>query len=205
MLVSNIYPDFSSYTLSYQRTISFALFFFLGFMISQTALSTIYSSLKFKKWITVLAVSVVFVVSHFLNPKNMETLFRGCYGIEKLQSSNLTVYTEMFISYALSISLCYLFLNLLSNRKSLFTKWGERTLPIFLFHPIFVILDIKLQDFLPDSFALDVATIVILPLAVTVFLSSDWFIKISQYVCSPLNSIKKKVRRRTGAVVDYRH
>lgn len=132
-----------------------------------------YSSLKFKKWITVLAVSSVLVVLHFLNPENMESFFRGSFGIVKLQSSNLNVYTEMLLSYALSISLCYLFLHVLSNKKFVFTKWGERTVPIFLFHTIFVVLDTELQEFLPDSFALDLVTILILPLVVTIFLASD--------------------------------
>jgi fucose 4-O-acetylase-like acetyltransferase len=191
------YRDFDTYTLSYQRTITFAPFFFAGFYMSKGTLMKLYSSINNVK-IKFSLISVVSLISFILfqNDTIIENAFRGSYGFEWFigQDGNMGEYlATVGIQYFISFLLCYILMNLISSKRSVLTKWGDNSLAIFLFHPIFVF---SLWQFeLLKTWDTDTKLIffIFVSVGITLFLGTNMFSSITKYVCNPNISAEKMV------------
>src|SRR5699024_10532195 len=89
---------------------------------------------------------------------------------------------------------CYLLSIIESNNVNILTKWGDNSLTIFLFHPVFVFV-LRQSEFMDDwdpltkvSFCLMVA------MMVTLLLSNKYFVKYTKWMCNPYSAIKNALR-----------
>lgn len=193
------YGNFTSYTLSYQRTLSFMPFFFLGYFTNKQWLSSMYNSLS-HRLITVilLIITMLFTFLYIQNVDGFESIFRGSHGIHKFLEDNdgfLMYLLKMFIAYILSFWVCYLIINLVPNKTSIFTKWGDNSLTIFLFHPIivFVIRSTEyMTEWKPDT---KLVAFLFLTIIFTIILGSNFFERVTRYMCKPYYFIKKTINK----------
>ncbi|MGE6629035.1 acyltransferase family protein [Bacillus sp. NPDC077027] len=189
--VKEFYPNFTSYTLSYQRTISFAPFFFAGFFMTKDNLNAVYKFIKptIAKVLLIATASLAILFIEFT--PNLEWLFRGSFGIKRFLANDENYMLKMILHYLLSAWLCLLLLISISNKKSILTKWGDDSLGIFLFHPVFVFL-LRKTEFM-NEWSGDTQFIFYFALAFVVvsFLGSNFFTAISWFITSPINTIKK--------------
>ncbi|MCM3187502.1 acyltransferase family protein [Bacillus subtilis] len=190
-MAKGFYSGFTSYTLSYQRTISFAPFFFAGFFMSKEYLQRIYKSISNDKARVLLIITIVasFFIIQFT--PNLESLFRGSFGTNRFLTKDESYFMKMFLHYALSAWVCLLVLINMSNKKSFLTKWGDRSLLIFLFHPLFVFI-IRRSE-LMDRWSPDTQFVVCfaITVAIAMVLSSNIFTILMKPFTSPLNTLKK--------------
>ena len=192
--VKQFYDNFSSYTLSYQRTLSFMPFFFVGYFMNKETLQSVYESIQnnLATWF-VLVITIFISFYYFQMDNDMESVFRGSYGIHRYleDSDGFFVYSlKIGVHYLLALWLCYLLCIIVSNNVNILTKWGDNSLTIFLFHPVFVFV-LRQSEFMDDwdpltkvSFCLMVA------MMVTLLLSNKYFVKYTKWMCNPYNTIK---------------
>ncbi|MBY7144655.1 acyltransferase family protein [Virgibacillus sp. NKC19-3] len=197
--VQKYYGNFSSYTLSYQRTLSFLPFFFLGYFMNKQWLSSIYHSLNHRiTTIMLLIITMLFTFLYVQNADGFESIFRGSHGINKFLDDNdgfSMYFPKIIFSYALSFWLCYLIINLIPNKASIFTKWGDNSLTIFLFHPIIVFV-IRSTEYMtewePDT---KLIAFLLVTIIVTFILGSNFFERATRYMCNPYYFIKKVMNK----------
>lgn len=193
------YDNFTSYTLSYQRTLSFMPFFFLGYFMSRQWLTLIYNTLKNKLIsITLLTFAMFITFLYVQESYGMESIFRGSFGIDQYleDGDDFSIYIfKIAVHYILAFWLCYLLFNLISNKENALTKWGDNSLPIFLFHPVFVFL-IRQTDFM-DEWSPDtkLAAFLLTTVVVTMILGSNFFVRATKYICNPYHFIKSLVNK----------
>ena len=196
--INQFYGNFSSYTLSYQRTLSFMPFFFVGYFMKKETLQSVYESIQnnLATWF-VLVITIFISFYYFQMDNDMESVFRGSYGIHRYleDSDGFFVYSlKIGVHYLLALWLCYLLCIIVSNNVNILTKWGDNSLTIFLFHPVFVFV-LRQSEFMDDwdpltkaSFSLMVA------MMVTLLLSNKYFVKYTKWMCNPYNTIKNVFR-----------
>lgn len=189
--------NLSSYTLSYQRTLSFMPFFFLGFFITKDWLQTIYNSLlNYKTTIIMLAITIFVTFIYIQESYGIISIFRGSRGIDQFLENDdgFSVYFfKIMIHYLLAFWISYLVFNLISTKESIVTKWGDNSLPIFLFHPIsvFVIRQTKfMEEWAPGT---KLALYLLIAILVTAVLGSNRFVRITNQVCNPYKTIENTV------------
>jgi fucose 4-O-acetylase-like acetyltransferase len=191
------YIDFDTYTLSYQRTITFAPFFFAGFYMTKETLMKLYSSInnvkiKFSLISAVSLISLIF----FQDQTIIENAFRGSYGSEWFLGQDGTIgdyLATVGSQYLISFLLCYILMNLISSNRSVLTKWGDNSLAIFLFHPIFV-FSLWQFEFL-KTWDADTKLIffIFVSVGITLFLGTNMFSRVTKYICNPNISAEKMV------------
>src|SRR5699024_7267290 len=76
--------NFSSYTLRYQRTLSFMPFFFVGYFMNKETMQSVYESIQnnLATWF-VLVITIFISFYYFQMDNDMESVFRGSYGIHR--------------------------------------------------------------------------------------------------------------------------
>ena len=184
-IITNVDTDFSSYTLSYQRTLTFAPFFFIGYFINKDVLQKLYSFIWKPK--ILLSLSVVILFIYFQKDSyGLELLFRGSWGEHTFTNDSKDYPFMIFIHYLITITISILVLNVINNKTSMLTKWGDHSLQIFLFHPIFHYL-LKQNDVL-NGFAWDTRLLLLIALSllICILFSSRLFIKFTWPICNPL-------------------
>lgn len=198
--VMGFYPDFSPHFLSYQRILSFLPFFLLGAFLDSTQMRELYQSLKAKRLIAIAAAVGLTVFYTFGNTGNLEEMYKGISEQPDLTQSLLLKLVTAVVAYAVAAVMCYIVLNVMTDKTNILTKWGDRSLSIFLFHMFFTrsLEQVKALDRLPSVLLL------ILLLLLTTFivwlLSSDFFVRGTAYLLNPLSAITKAgnlVRERT--------
>lgn len=202
--VDEFYPSFYSYTLSYQRTITFFPFFFIGLSLSEEAMKKLQKSLKLK-WLAAL-VTIVSLYLFYMRTDgvNLEKIFKGSYGMNKLKGSVFTISWQLILGYLFAFIMCYLLLNLISEKKSFLTRLGDNSLPIYLFH-VFFIIKVKKMKFLgtyPPAVLL--ILFVILTIFIVWLLSTKPFIKLTYALCNPVRVITY-ICKRTKSVINNSH
>ncbi|QNP15549.1 acyltransferase family protein [Bacillus pumilus] len=189
--VKDFYPNFTSYTLSYQRTISFAPFFFAGFFMTKDNLNAVYKFIKptIAKVLLIATASLTILFIEYT--PNLEWLFRGSFGIKRFLASDESYIIKMILHYLLSAWICWLILILVNSKKSILTKWGDYSLGIFLFHPVFVFL-LRKTEFM-NGWSADTQLISYLALSLVIvnILGSNFFAAISWFIAYPIKTIKK--------------
>lgn len=192
------YENFSSYTLSFQRTISFMPFFFLGYVLNKQSFTFIYQMIKNRLLLFVTISLTMFITFYYSETAfGIESVFRGSFGIHRYleEGEGFSVYvTKMTIHYLLAFLLSFLLLNFISNKENLFTKWGDHSLTIFLFHPISVFI-IRQTDYMehwsPDT---KIAAFLFLSIVITALLGSSIFVKMTKYICNPYYTVVSATR-----------
>lgn len=190
-IVKDFYPNFTSYTLSYQRTISFAPFFFAGFFMTKENLHAVYKLVKPSLAKVLLIVTGTLTILFIEYTPNLEWLFRGSFGIKRFLANDESYMLKMLLHYFLSAWICLLILISVSSKKSILTKWGDYSLGIFLFHPVFVFLFRRTEFMNEWSGDTQLVLYFALTFIIVGFLGSNFFAAVSWFITSPLNTIKK--------------
>lgn len=196
-MINIIFPNFQSYTFSYQRTLSFAVFFFLGFFMNQAYLVKIYSSLKRKLIISFATVIGLYIYIYYTSKfnNNTEKIFKGSYGLEILESSNLLMtITQVITTLLISIGLCYVVLNIIPNRISFLTTWGDNSLTIFLFHLFVCFVFQKVQGLLPQNQIVIFSVVLVTSFVTSYALSTQLFVRYTKILCNPYETSVKLMR-----------
>lgn len=189
--VKDFYPNFTSYTLSYQRTISFAPFFFAGFFMTKENLHAVYKFIKPSLAKLLLIVTGTLTILFIEYTSNLEWLFRGSFGIKRFLANDESYTLKILLHYLLSAWICLLILISVNSKKSILTKWGDYSLGIFLFHPLFVFL-IRRTEFM-NEWSGDTQLILYFAFTFVIvsILGSNFFAAVSWFITSPFNTIKK--------------
>lgn len=126
-----------------------------------------------------------------LDPVNAEVVFKGKNGIAMMEGSFTGKIMYIICGYIISLLMSIILLNLVPDRKSILTRAGDRTLPIYLFH-VYIVKILKkitllheINDFvlLPLLFAVSIILVFLL--------GSDFFVKSTYYICNPLEFVRQ--------------
>jgi fucose 4-O-acetylase-like acetyltransferase len=149
----------------------------------------LYHSLKWKKLFSAVVMSITYLYYGVIKSANEEKILKGSFGIDQMEGSWVGTTIQILAGYIVAIILCYILLNLVSNKRNFLTRWGDHSLPIFLFHVFFTLIMKKLP------FLKEVNQVVLLPLLFIIavliaqLLSSDIFIKCTYYLWHPYEGI----------------
>lgn len=133
-------PNANGYTFGFQRTLSFFPYFLLGYLIPKDLLQKVYD---LKPRIAKLLFVPFFIIVAYVaaKVKNINLLFLGSFGFSEIELvPHLSPAVQLYIFYLIIPALCLGILNFIPSRKTIFTKLGSKTLPIFILHPIFVLV-----------------------------------------------------------------
>lgn len=181
---------YDTYTLSYQRTLTFLPFFFIGLFLTKDQMQKLYHQLKNRRWVSVITITLVFIYFMQVTNTNMENILKGSYGLNELKGPLWPNTLRIIMCYSIAILLCYMLLNLISSRRSILTKWGNRTMPVFLFH-IFITRIIKDIDSLYTlSSWILFPLLLVASILIVVVLSSELFMKYSYYLWHPYDAVR---------------
>jgi fucose 4-O-acetylase-like acetyltransferase len=186
---------FISDTFSYMRTLTFLPFFFLGFYMTEENMQKIYRSLKRNRLIPILTAVGVIAYLAFSDITNEEKIFKGNYGIDQMDGSLLFRTSHIVAAYLIALIMSYIIVNFISSKKCFLTKWGDRTLPVYLFHAFFVMLSKKMLFLQNLNPWLLLPIMLLADFAIVGILSSDIFIKYSYYLWNPLQLIDKLIHQ----------
>lgn len=196
--INSFYDNFTSYTLSYQRTLSFMPFFFVGFFLNKEGLQKMYHSIK-----NINVVMTLFVITTFLaflyiqNAYGAESIYRGSHGLNEIledEEGFLSYLIKMVLYYSLAFWVVYLIFNFITDKENIITKWGDHSLTIFLFHPVAVFV-IRQTEFMKEwePFT-QLAFFLLLTICISYILGSYIFVKVTKYFCNPYDAIKKVLK-----------
>ena len=197
--VRQYYEGFSSYTLSFQRTLTFMPFFFAGFFIDKKLFEKGYSLIVSKKAQLILGFTSMFLVFIYIqSTPGLESIFRGSFGTHRFmaESEGVSIYTiKILTHYSLAGWISLLIINCVSEKKSILTKWGDHSLTIFLFHPVLVFI-IGRMEFMSEWEAdLKVLSFLIMAIGISYVLGSSSFMKLTKYICQPYKALEKLVQK----------
>lgn len=169
-------PNANGYTFGFQRTLSFFPYFLLGYLIPKDLLQKIYD---LKPRIVKLFFVPFFIIVAYIavKVKNINLLFLGSFGFSEIELvPHLSPAVQLYIFYLIVPALCLGILNFIPSRKTFFTKLGSRTLPVFILHPIFVLVGFHFK-YLVFRFPIPVQLFIWFLLAViTVIITGNSFI-----------------------------
>src|SRR5699024_1076373 len=140
-LINSFYDNFSSYTLSLQRTMTFMPFFFLEFFMNKNTLQRTYDSIVSKKLGFILL--LITMVLTFMIPQETDgfkALFKGATEADNFNEDGpFSMYIiKTAIQYSLAFWLGYLIFNVISIKQYILSNWVYISLYIFIFHYGFI-------------------------------------------------------------------
>lgn len=187
----NTYPDFSPHFFSYQRTLTFLPYFILGALLGSDQMRRLYQSLKASKLIAFVGVVALLGYYTFGNTANLEEMFKGSSELPDLSGTLQQKFVFVMITYVMASVLCYLVLNAMTDKICFLTRWGDRSLSIFLFHIFFTraLEEMKGIKTLPAGMIL--ALLILLAIAITWLLSTEIFVKYTKYLQNPMLAVDK--------------
>ncbi len=202
MKIGYFYEGFTSNTLSYQRTITFAPFFFVGYFMTQqkfNKICNVFTDVRIK-YTVLLVVSLIMFLFIQKYPL-IERVFRGSLGssffVEPTNTFSFYI-VVVIIHYFISFGLSFLIMNIATDRLLPLTKWGDNSLTIFLFHPIFVFWLWEFSFFETWEVDTQLFFFFIVSLGISHILGSIKFVKLTKYICNPYITLISlfKVRNR---------
>src|SRR5690606_29880136 len=191
-------PNFSSYTLRFQRTLTFAPFLFAVFFLTKDALYNTYNLITQKTTMVLMTITMFFCFLLFDRKPVVELIYRGGFGTDRflLPTDNFWNYTtDVFSHYLIVGWLCFLILNIVESSEGFLTKIGDRSLTIFLFHPIFIFALWQFDFFKVWGWPTQILFFFILAYFISLTLSSNTFVSFSRYLCHPYRSIAILLQR----------
>jgi fucose 4-O-acetylase-like acetyltransferase len=123
---------------------------------------------------------------------DIEDIFRGSYGAYKFlkPTDGFAEYLiKVLFGYMVSFLMCILVLNSVNDNKSVLTKWGDNSLTIFLFHPVFVFYLWKFRFFEVWKWDSQILFFFLLTIWISSVLGSNIFVKYTMYICNPYYSL----------------
>jgi len=188
--IQNYDSDFDAHTLSYQRTISFLPFFILGMLITKAQMLKLYHGLVKRKWIAFVIMAGIYFYYTFFESNSIKYVLKGSYGVNQIKGTLFADTGKIGLSYLIAIIMCYCLLCTMSSKQNILTKWGDRTMPIYLFH-MFIVRTIK-EIFNFDSLNrwILLCILVAFTFAIVSFAGSNLFVKLTYYLCNPYELMK---------------
>ncbi|GIO26383.1 acyltransferase family protein [Ornithinibacillus bavariensis] len=193
LVKNNLFVGFDTYTLSYQRTLSFAPFFFAGFFINKEWFDKISNLLRNQTLKVIGSIAIITFAFVFIeNTNRIENAFRGSFGgVMFLDEQNLGAFSVVVLAhYLIATILCILILNWVSKGNTALSYWGDASLTIFLFHPVFVFI-IQKHELLslvkPNT---QIVICIFISTLICYVLASKLFVKITNPLCNPYFIIK---------------
>ncbi|MBT2218629.1 acyltransferase family protein [Virgibacillus dakarensis] len=200
--INNYYGNFTTYTLSYQRSLSFAPFFFAGFFIKKRHLEKLYNLINCKSAKVTIALAFSMLIFLLIQRyPEVEDVFRGSYGAQRFLNPNDGFLFYLFVIssiYFISSFICLMILNFVTDRISLLSKWGDHSLTIFLFHPVFVFYLWQFDFFGQWNSDTQFLFFFILTVGISYTLGSNLFVKSTKYICNPYKFFKRLFCLRIG-------
>lgn len=181
---------FKGTSFSYMRIMTFLPYFFIGNFLSKDNMVKLYSSLSNHKIIKIILLIGLYLSVMFFNPVNAEVIFKGKHGIAMMEGSLIFKTTCIIAGYIISLLMCFIMLNLLSDRKSIITQIGERTLPVYLFHAFIVIVLRDLEILHSLNVFILLPLLLLLSFLVVLLLENEIFIKLTYYLWNPLEFLR---------------
>lgn len=123
----------------------------------------------------------------------VEMIYRGSFGVNTfLETKDMLIYTiHIVLHYGMALWISILFLNIVHEKESIFTKWGGNSLTIFLFHPLFVFILWQFEFFLDWNIATKLMLFLCITVITTIILGSNMFVKLTKPFCHPYFYISK--------------
>ncbi|AQY52266.1 acyltransferase family protein [Listeria weihenstephanensis] len=174
------HPTISGQFLSLQRTFVFSPFFLLGFYINKETMGKLSNFLGTFKWKVFLSSLLIFIVIYTLsrNPLQFENAFYGFLQSSAFADSVSQLLKVEFQQYIVALLMIAIIFMLVNNRENILTKWGDNSLVIFLFHPVFFfVIRMHATDFLHWNIFVKLAFVVCISILVCSFL-----VAISRYI-----------------------
>lgn len=188
--------NFDSYSFSYQRTLSFLPFFILGLFLTEENMYRWYHIFEKHRIIIITTICGVFAYFTMSDDTNTEKILKGCFGVAKMKGSLTVVSVQIFLGYFISLVMCYLILNLISSKTCILTKWGDRTLPIFLFHRFITRIFKKYTFLLGDlNHTILLALLFVSVVIIVCIFSSDFFVDLTYFLWHPYKFAKNIVKK----------
>lgn len=191
----------NNYFLSYQRSLTFLFFFFLGFVLDTKDMKKVYSLIKNK--IVICSASILAIMSLMLaaNTEELELIFMGAFNVNTSGLSDSQYFVQITMGLFISVFMCFVIMNMITSRTSFLTRWGDNSLYIFIFHAFFVI-PIKTFPAVLGGINTMLLLVILgaLALFTTMLLSSDWFIRYAYKICNPYKTVNKFFSRKNVSV-----
>ena len=194
-IVDHIDPKFYSYTLSYQRTLSFLPFFLAGLILTEDNMKKLQNTIKLKKLTPILGIVSVYTYFILADHTNLEKVLKGSYGIEELKGTISHISLQIIIGYLVAIAMSFLLLNLIGNKKSFLTRLGDHSLPIYLFHAFFVMIVKKISLFKEIPPVILLSILFLISMSIVWLLSSRIIIQSTYYLWHPSEVLKVSVKK----------
>ncbi len=166
--------EFNAY-LSISRTLVFLPFFLLGYYTTENHIRKIR---KIPKFFSIMGIILLLIISIFLSNIDLFPV-QFLYGNAAYDSFNITKpfgVLYRFSLYILSCAFIVFLINLMTSKKNIFSKIGQHTFPVYIFHTYLVALSFILNPFKLTVW-LNLAYIIICSLVITYVLSLKIFKK----------------------------
>lgn len=134
--------SFISTKFSLSRTFYFFPFFLMGFYVKQENISEVLFNTKWIKIASavILLCAIVAIFGFHVNLPGNRLLFQGILSYKGLKIHILPGMVWRAIILVFTAVVVFLVLNSIPSGKTFFTKFGAKTLPIYIFHRVFVLL-----------------------------------------------------------------
>lgn len=139
------YVDVIGNYLSLSRTFVLFPVFLLGFYMKKEHFQMLIS--KKGKWLSAIGLIVLLFIIHFVLVDMPKEWMYGSKSYEKLGAGWEGGIVRL-LYYGMSLTMIFIFLSFVPTREYFFTKWGARTLYIYLLHG-FIIRYFRVSDLVP--------------------------------------------------------
>ncbi|MFZ6646749.1 acyltransferase family protein [Undibacterium sp. TJN25] len=131
------YSEHIGYTLSLSRTLNFFPFFLLGWSMRADAFNRLPKKLV---WLSGVVVALALIASFLLKSNFDYRWLYGSYSLHRLGAANLTGSMFQALQYLVSASVGLAFLHLLSQRDLGLANVGKRSMYVFLWHGLALLI-----------------------------------------------------------------
>ncbi|NMM62615.1 acyltransferase family protein [Clostridium sp. P21] len=177
------YDDNIGYYLSLSRTITFFPYFLMGYFCKK---EYIYAARVYiKKMYAVFGLSVIWLFIYLMNSKIDYRWFYGSYSYSQLNGFGCPKFITEMLVYVLAVIASVCIVALIPNKKLFFTKFGSRTMSVYIFHGFIVKLLVKYNFFNHISSFTSEILVVLISLLIVVMLSSKKINEVTNMIVSP--------------------
>ncbi|HHV38870.1 MAG TPA: acyltransferase family protein [Tepidimicrobium sp.] len=190
------YVPFIGRELTLQRTFVFLPFFIIGYHIKEDRIHLFRKS-KWKRWFSA-ALPIIFLIIHCIPDINGYIFFGSKPYEDFLDIAEFGAVIRLF-SLTLGIVGIVGFLSIVPVEKQFFTRWGQNTLVVYLFHGFFVrgLRALQFSEYISSSYSHIIVLFALLigSFILTIFLASEPIVKFYEEIINwcikrPWKSIK---------------
>ncbi|WP_446898135.1 acyltransferase family protein [Clostridium sp. LBM24168] len=177
------YDSNIGYYLSLSRTIIFFPYFLVGYFCQRCHIDIIKKYIR-KKY-AILGLFIIFLLMYLLNDIIDYRWFYGSFTYEQLNSLIYPKYVVRILTYILATAISVFVLILIPNKNLFFTKFGSRTVAVYVFHGFIIKILVKYNFFDYINSFISEVFIIILSLLIVIVLSSKFINKITKIILHP--------------------